>query len=211
AAADRYADLDALRADLVDSRRQGHAQVGAHLVVDPLRRDRSLPYRSRRGVEARGDGDLSRAGVGRAHRAEPRQERQWGAARVGAMRTAGVPGDSRRSGAARGGGLAGEGYGTVRGARGLDRLQELAAEVGGEAIALDVTDPASVTDFAAAVGECDVLVNNAGGALGLDPVAEADDGKWLRMYESNVIGTMRMTRALLPRLVASGDGHVVGV
>src|SRR5262249_28325381 len=153
AAADRYADLDALRADLVDSRRQGHAQVGAHLVVDPLRRDRSLPYRSRRGVEARGDGDLSRAGVGRAHRAEPRQERQGVAARVGAMRTAVVAGASSGMGAATARALAGEGYRTVLGARRLDRLQELAAEVGGEAIALDVTAPASVTDFAAAVGE----------------------------------------------------------
>ncbi len=56
-----------------------------------------------------------------------------------------------------------------------------------------------------------MLVNNAGGALGLEPLAEADEEKWLRMYESNVLGTMRMTRALLPRLIESGDGHVVGI
>jgi hypothetical protein len=56
-----------------------------------------------------------------------------------------------------------------------------------------------------------VLVNNAGGALGLDPVAEADEERWLWMYEANAMGTMRMTRALLPALRASGDGHVVGV
>ena len=56
-----------------------------------------------------------------------------------------------------------------------------------------------------------MLVNNAGGALGLDSIAEADEEKWLKMYESNVLGTMRMTRALLPKLIESGDGHVVGV
>ena len=56
-----------------------------------------------------------------------------------------------------------------------------------------------------------MLVNNAGGALGLEPLAEADEEKWLQMYESNVMGTMRMTRALLPRLIESGDGHVVGI
>ena len=56
-----------------------------------------------------------------------------------------------------------------------------------------------------------MLVNNAGGALGLDPIADADEEQWLTMYESNVMGTMRMTRALLPRLIESGDGHVVAV
>jgi NADP-dependent 3-hydroxy acid dehydrogenase YdfG len=127
------------------------------------------------------------------------------------MRTAVITGASSGIGAATARALAGEGYRTVLGARRLDRLRELAAEVGGEAIALDVIDPASIGNFVAAVGSCDVLVNNAGGALGLDPLAEADDEKWLRMYESNVLGTMRMTRALLPRLIESGDGHVVGV
>jgi NADP-dependent 3-hydroxy acid dehydrogenase YdfG len=56
-----------------------------------------------------------------------------------------------------------------------------------------------------------VLVNNAGGALGLDSIEAADEEKWLQMYESNVLGQMRMTRALLPKLVESGDGHVVGI
>ena len=127
------------------------------------------------------------------------------------MRTAVVTGASSGIGAATARALAAEGYRTVLGARRLDRLEELAAEVGGEALALDVTDPASIEAFVAAVDACDVLVNNAGGALGLDPLAEADDEKWLQMYESNVLGTMRMTRALLPRLIESGDGHVVGV
>ena len=127
------------------------------------------------------------------------------------MRTAVITGASSGIGAATARALAGEGYRTVLGARRLDRLEALAAEIGGEAIALDVTDPASVESFASRLGACDVLVNNAGGALGLDPIAEADEEKWLTMYESNVMGQMRMTRALLPRLIESGDGHVVGI
>ncbi|HEX5376662.1 MAG TPA: SDR family NAD(P)-dependent oxidoreductase [Solirubrobacterales bacterium] len=127
------------------------------------------------------------------------------------MRTSVITGASSGIGAATARALAGEGYRTVLGARRLDRLEELAAEIGGEAVELDVADPGSVTAFAARVEACDVLVNNAGGALGLDSVGEADEEKWLRMYEANVMGTMRMTRALLPQLVASGDGHVVSV
>jgi NADP-dependent 3-hydroxy acid dehydrogenase YdfG len=127
------------------------------------------------------------------------------------MKTAVITGASSGIGAATARALAGEGYRTVLGARRLDRLEALAAEIGGEAIALDVTALASVESFASSVGACDVLVNNAGGALGLDPIAAADEEKWLTMYESNVMGQMRMTRALLPKLIESGDGHVVGV
>jgi NADP-dependent 3-hydroxy acid dehydrogenase YdfG len=127
------------------------------------------------------------------------------------MRTAVITGASSGIGAGTARALAAEGYRTVLGARRLDRLDALAAEIGGEAIGLDVTDPASVESFAASLERCDVLVNNAGGALGLDSLAEADESQWLQMYESNVLGTMRMTRALLPRLVDSGDGHVVTV
>lgn len=127
------------------------------------------------------------------------------------MRTAVITGASSGIGAATARTLAGEEYRTVLGARRLDRIEELAGEIGGEAIVLDVGDPDSVAAFASRLDRCDVLVNNAGGALGLDPVAEADEAQWLRMYEANVMGTMRMTRALLPRLVESGDGHVVTV
>ncbi|HEV7400605.1 MAG TPA: SDR family NAD(P)-dependent oxidoreductase [Solirubrobacterales bacterium] len=127
------------------------------------------------------------------------------------MRTAVITGASSGIGAATARALAAEGYRTILGARRLDRLEALAAEIGGEAIELDVTDPDSVESFAAVLGTCDVLVNNAGGALGLDPLAEADEEKWLQMYESNAMGTMRMTKALLPLLVGSGDGHVVTV
>ena len=126
-------------------------------------------------------------------------------------RTAVITGASSGIGAATARALAGEGFEVVLGARRLDRLQALAAEIGGRALALDVTDPGSVSEFVAAVPSCDVLVNNAGGALGLEPIGEADEEKWRAMYESNVLGTMRMTRALLPALIASGDGHVVTV
>lgn len=127
------------------------------------------------------------------------------------MRTAVITGASSGIGAATAKALAAEGYHTILGARRLDRLEALGAEIGAEAIALDVADPASVESFASAVSACDVLVNNAGGALGLASVAEADEAQWLTMYESNVMGQMRMTRALLPRLIESGDGHVVGI
>jgi NADP-dependent 3-hydroxy acid dehydrogenase YdfG len=127
------------------------------------------------------------------------------------MRTAVVTGASSGIGAATARALAGAGYRVVLGARRLQRLQELAAELGGEAIGLDVTDPDSVAAFAARVPACEVLVNNAGGALGLEPLGEADEELWRAMYEANVLGTMRMTRALLPRLIESGNGHVVAV
>jgi NADP-dependent 3-hydroxy acid dehydrogenase YdfG len=127
------------------------------------------------------------------------------------MRAAVITGASSGIGAATARALAGEGYRTVLGARRLDRLEALAAEIGGQAVELDVTDPESVAALAERVEACDVLVNNAGGALGLDSVADADESQWLQMYEANVMGTMRMIRALLPRLIASGDGHVVTV
>jgi len=74
-----------------------------------------------------------------------------------------------------------------------------------------VTDLTSVDAFSQAVPECRVLINCAGGALGLEPIAAADEAHWQAMYDSNVLGTMRMTRALLPKLVASGDGLVLTI
>ena len=107
--------------------------------------------------------------------------------------------------------LAEAGYRVVAAARRIDRLERLAAEIGGEARQLDVTDPDSVTTLAAGIQSLDLLVNNAGGALGLDPVEESDDQRWRTMWETNVLGLMRMTRALLPALRANGGGHVINV
>ncbi|MGI8722822.1 MAG: SDR family NAD(P)-dependent oxidoreductase [Geodermatophilaceae bacterium] len=105
--------------------------------------------------------------------------------------------------------LAAEGFHVVLGARRLDRLEALAAEIGGSAYRLDVTDQLSVDDFSSRVPACRVLVNNAGGAYGMDPVAQADLSDWTAMYELNVLGVVRMTKALLPALIASGAGDVV--
>lgn len=108
--------------------------------------------------------------------------------------------------------LARAGFDVVLGARRLDRLREVAAALpGARALALDVTDPASVDSFCASVPDCRVLVNNAGGALGLESIAQADEGKWREMWETNVMGTLRMTRALLDRLIASRDGLVINI
>jgi NADP-dependent 3-hydroxy acid dehydrogenase YdfG len=120
-----------------------------------------------------------------------------------------VTGASSGIGAASARHLAAAGYHVVIGARRKDRLDELAAEIGGTAIQLDVTDDDSVRALAEAVPRCNVLVNNAGGAKGLDPIAQAKVADWQWMYEVNVIGTLRVTQALLPALEASGAGHVV--
>jgi NADP-dependent 3-hydroxy acid dehydrogenase YdfG len=124
-------------------------------------------------------------------------------------RTALVTGASSGIGAATVRSLAAAGFEVVGAARRLERVEEVAREVGGRGLRLDVTDPHSVAEVAEALPEVSVLVNNAGGALGLEPVAEADEANWRGMYESNVMGVMRMTKALLPKLERSGDGHIV--
>jgi NADP-dependent 3-hydroxy acid dehydrogenase YdfG len=127
------------------------------------------------------------------------------------QRVAVITGASSGIGAATAAALAGDGYRLVLGARREDRLRAVAAPLGARALPLDVTDAASVSAFAAQVERCDVLVANAGGALGLGPIAEASDELWQRMFETNVMGVMRTVRALLPRLLASGDGVIVVV
>jgi NADP-dependent 3-hydroxy acid dehydrogenase YdfG len=122
-----------------------------------------------------------------------------------------VTGASSGIGAATARRLVDEGYDVVAAARRADRLERLAAETGCRAHVLDVTSQASVDELADAVDTCAVLVNNAGGAFGLAPIANASDDDWQRMYAVNVLGTLRVTRALLPKLVASGDGVVVTV
>jgi NADP-dependent 3-hydroxy acid dehydrogenase YdfG len=122
-----------------------------------------------------------------------------------------ITGASSGIGAATARQLAADGWHVVLGARRLDKLAEIAAEIGGTAIELDVTDPDSTEAFCERIPQCHALVNNAGGALGLDPVAEADEDRWRWMWESNVLGTLRVTKSLLPKLVDSGDGHVITI
>jgi NADP-dependent 3-hydroxy acid dehydrogenase YdfG len=125
--------------------------------------------------------------------------------------TAVITGASAGIGAATARRLAAAGFQVVLGARRLERCRQTAEEVGGTALPLDVTDATSVAAFSEQVPSCQVLVNNAGGALGLEPVAHADEEHWRQMWESNVLGTLRMTKALLPKLIASGNGHVVTI
>ncbi|MBY8855614.1 SDR family NAD(P)-dependent oxidoreductase [Nocardia sp. CA2R105] len=126
-------------------------------------------------------------------------------------RSAVVTGASSGIGEATARELAKQGYHVYVGARRVDRLEKLAQEIGGTALALDVTDDESVRAFCDAVERVDVLVNNAGGAKGLATVAEADLDDWRWMWETNVLGTLRLTKALLPKLIASGDGLIVTV
>ena len=128
------------------------------------------------------------------------------------QRTAVVTGASSGIGAATARALALAGYRVVCAARRTDRIESLAGEIGGEAVACDVTSAASVAGLAEAVGDTlHVLVNNAGGAFGSDPVATADPEDWRAMYDVNVLGTLHVTQALLPALRASANGLIVNV
>jgi NADP-dependent 3-hydroxy acid dehydrogenase YdfG len=126
-------------------------------------------------------------------------------------RVAVITGASSGIGAATARNLAAQGFHVVAVARRADRIKALASEIGGSAIVADVTQEAAVETLASKLDRVDVLVNNAGGARGLAPVADADLEHWQWMWETNVIGTLRVTRALLPKLIDSGDGLIVTV
>ncbi len=127
-------------------------------------------------------------------------------------RTAVVTGASSGIGAATARALAADGFHVFCAARREDRITRLAEEIGGIAVACDITDDGSVSALAEAVGDrLDVLVNNAGGAFDAATVEQADLAVWARMYEVNVLGTVRVTQALLPALRASGNGLVVNL
>lgn len=135
--------------------------------------------------------------------------RRWRS--MGAMthdKVAAVTGASAGIGEASARALAADGWHVVVGARRFDRLQQIAQEIGGTAVALDVTCEESVARFAKQVERCDLLVNNAGGARGLDPVLEANMEDWRWMYETNVLGTVRVTTALKEKLLAA-RGHII--
>ena len=125
-----------------------------------------------------------------------------------------VTGASSGIGAATAVALGRRGYQIVVGARRLDRLQRVAGE-DGVALELDVTDLKSVKAFVSEVsrrfGRIDVLVNNAGGALGLSPIAQAEDDDWIGMWKVNVLGLMYVTRACLPLLRKAKHGHIVNL
>ena len=126
-----------------------------------------------------------------------------------------VTGASSGIGAATARRLAAEGFRVVAVARRADRLDDLVAGLGNGALAVraDVTsepEVAALADRVAALpGELRLLVNNAGGAFGLDPVEAADLTGWRAMFEVNVLGTVAVTKALLPRLEASRRGTIV--
>ncbi|MCA2264369.1 SDR family oxidoreductase [Mycobacterium marseillense] len=126
-------------------------------------------------------------------------------------RVAVITGASSGIGAATARNLAAQGFHVVAVARRADRIHDLAEEIGGTAIVADVTDDAAVDALASKLSRVDVLVNNAGGARGLAPVVDSDLDHWRWMWETNVIGTLRVTRALLPKLIESGDGLIVTV
>jgi NADP-dependent 3-hydroxy acid dehydrogenase YdfG len=125
-----------------------------------------------------------------------------------------VTGASSGIGAATAVKLAQAGYRVVLAARRAEQIEALAGKIRGDggqaAVAvLDVTDRPAVQAFAATLDRCDVLVNNAGGAFGADTVAAGDPADWQAMFDVNVLGTLHVTQALLPMLIASGDGTIV--
>jgi NADP-dependent 3-hydroxy acid dehydrogenase YdfG len=126
-----------------------------------------------------------------------------------------ITGASSGIGASTARALGGAGFTTVLGARRVDLLKQVAEESGGVALQLDVTDTASVKAFAAEVdrrfGRVDVLVNNAGLALGLTPVESTPDKFWEGMWEANVHGLLRVTRECLPLLRKAPFGHIVNL
>jgi NADP-dependent 3-hydroxy acid dehydrogenase YdfG len=130
---------------------------------------------------------------------------------AGKKKTAVITGASSGIGAATAHRLAADGFHVVLGARRAERVAEVAAACHGDFFILDVTDRSSVEKFASSIEEAHVLVNNAGLASGVEPVAGLSEERVRTMWETNVMGLIRMTQALLPLLEASGDGHVVNV
>jgi NADP-dependent 3-hydroxy acid dehydrogenase YdfG len=127
-------------------------------------------------------------------------------------RSAVVTGASSGIGAASARALAKSGFRVICAARRVERVTALAAEIGGLAVPCDVTVEDDVRRLADAVGPTlEVLVNNAGGAVGNDPVIEGKPDEWRRMFDINVVGTLNVTRALIPALIASGDGVLINM
>lgn len=139
-----------------------------------------------------------------------------------AGRFAVVTGASAGIGAASAEFLAADGWHVVLAARREDKLKEVQQRIeaaGGQATVhvLDVTDQQSIDSFAEQLEQTtggkgvDLLVNNAGGARGLDAVLDADPEDWRWMYEANVMGTLQVTRALFEQLKATDSAQVINV
>jgi NADP-dependent 3-hydroxy acid dehydrogenase YdfG len=123
-----------------------------------------------------------------------------------------VTGASSGIGAATATLLASNGYHVIAGARRVDRLQELAkSHENIEAQLLDVTDQRSVDSFMAHIGEraVDLLVNNAGGAFDSSSVLDSDPEIWKKSFDVNVVGAVRITKAIAPSMVKANRGHIV--
>jgi Short-chain alcohol dehydrogenase of unknown specificity len=126
------------------------------------------------------------------------------------QKTALVTGASSGIGAATARALAADGWKVIIAARRIDRLEKLATEIDAVPHVLDVTLDQSVDRLAEEVGPIDLLVNNAGGAKGLDSIHDANLEDWTWMYDTNVLGTLRLTRAFLDRLTEN-DGLIVNI
>lgn len=110
--------------------------------------------------------------------------------------------------------LAAAGWQVLATARREERLAALAFETGCEAFVADLCQPdhvAALHDWALRGGKVDAVVNNAGGAQGLDPVLEAKPERWQTMYNVNVLGALRVTKAFLPDMLAGGGGDLLFV
>lgn len=105
--------------------------------------------------------------------------------------------------------LAADGWKVIVAARRFERCEAIARDIGGEALELDVREEGSV-DKLKALSRVDLLVNNAGGARQLDYVRDAHDADWEWMFATNVLGTMRVTRALYPQL-KKAKGLVINI
>lgn len=123
-----------------------------------------------------------------------------------------VTGASSGIGAATARLLAKNGFHVIAAARRLDRLQALASSSANiEAIALDVTDQKSVDSFMKSLNgrAVDVLINNAGGAFDSVSVLESDPEIWKKSFDVNVVGAVRITKAIAPQMITNGRGHIV--
>jgi NAD(P)-dependent dehydrogenase (short-subunit alcohol dehydrogenase family) len=126
-------------------------------------------------------------------------------------RVAFVTGGGRGIGASVARALAEDGWSVVVAARTREQIDAVASEIGGLALELDVSSPASVAAAFAAVGPIDLLVNNAGIAGTSAPFVEEDPDAWWRVFEVNVRGAFLCCHAVVPRMLERGGGRIVNV